>query len=58
MALVAPPVVTGGLVTPMMPHASLVLGAGPLGVGLVGGSAYLPGRMLLFPGPQVISQVR
>ena len=44
MALVTPPVVTGGLVTPMMSHASLVLGAGPLGTGLVGGSASLPPR--------------
>ena len=49
MALVAPPVVTGGLVALMMSHTSLVLGAGPLRTGPVGGSASLPGRMLLVP---------
>ena len=41
------PVVTGGLVTPMMPHTSLVLETG-----LVGGRASLLGRMLLFLDPQ------
>ena len=36
MALVDPSVVAGGLVTPMLPHSSLVLGVRPLGLSLVG----------------------
>ena len=32
--LVGPPVVAGGLVIPMLPHSSLVLGVSPLGTGL------------------------
>ena len=42
MALVVPLVVAGGLVTPMLPYSSLVLGVRPLGTG--GRLSHPPGK--------------
>ena len=56
MAVAGPPMVAGRLVTPLMPHSSLVLGGGSPGLGLLGGRASLPRSLLLLPG-QVIPKV-